>query len=367
MKNFNLGKFKSFPTIKSPFFYGKVATAILASSLILTGCSNLSEDQPINPSLGLEQQRVQLVQPQAELFKLSAKLNENLDGYEIAEGARKDNGSAKNRFNISLVFQDLGGLLPSATERQIQVFEEAAARWEKIIIKDVPSITAVGGVVPSAFQGFPAIVQEGGTIDDILIEVVLAGIDGPGGILGAAGPNFIRNVDNLTVTGFMFFDVADLDDLETLDLFDEVIVHEMGHVLGIGTLWDFERALIQPGQGGFPYFDGRWGNQFWKNEGGKEFLPIEFRGGQGTAFSHWDEVILNNELMTGFINLGENPLSRITAGSLRDLGYGTSMAAEKYDLPKGSQGIESLRQSDQGIDIASMEQLRGPIGIIEVK
>jgi hypothetical protein len=26
---------------------------------------------------------------------------------------------------------------------------------------------------------------------------------------------------------------------------DEVIVHEMGHVLGIGTLWNFGRQLLQ--------------------------------------------------------------------------------------------------------------------------
>ena len=36
----------------------------------------------------------------------------------------------------------------------------------------------------------------------------------------------------------MFFDVADLYFLEELDLFEEVIVHEMGHVLGVGTLWN---------------------------------------------------------------------------------------------------------------------------------
>ena len=63
-------------------------------------------------------------------------------------------------------------------------------------------------------------------------------------------------------------------------------------------------------------------NVFWNAEGGEFELPIENIGGPGTAGGHWRESLLRNELMTGFLNLGENPLSRITAGSMRDLGYG---------------------------------------------
>ena len=85
-------------------------------------------------------------------------------------------GNDRGRFNISLKY-----IVP-ATDAQKQVFEDAAARWERIIIKDVPSFT---GALPSAFTGFPDIE---GTIDDIIIEVALAPIDGPGGILGQAGP-----------------------------------------------------------------------------------------------------------------------------------------------------------------------------------
>jgi len=66
----------------------------------------------------------------------------------------------------------------------------------------------------------------------------------------------------------------------------------------------------------------RLANVFWNAEGGEFELPIENIGGPGTAGGHWRESLLRNELMTGFLNLGENPLSRITAGSMRDLGYG---------------------------------------------
>ena len=277
------------------------------------------------------------------------------------ERANNAAGVDQGRFNISLKF-----LLPP-TPRQEQVFSDAAGRWERIIIGDVPSFT---GTIPSAFVGFPPAVD--GTLDDIVIEVALAPIDGPGGILGQAGPQFVRTADFLTLSGVMFFDVDDLDFLESLDLFEEVIVHEMGHVLGIGTLWNtvpfgFDRTLLE-GSLDNPYFSGRKANVFWNAEGGTGLLPIEAEFGPGTAFGHWDEAALNNELMTGFLNLGENPLSRITAGSMRDLGYRSASVGEQYDLPRGTPGVdpdEAPASSGEGLNIASMETLLTPIGFVQ--
>ncbi len=270
-------------------------------------------------------------------------------------------GDDRGRYNITLSY-----LLPP-TPRQVEVFEAAAARWERIIIKDEPSFT---GTLPSAFFGFPPLV-DGGTVDDIIIEVALAPIDGPGGILGQAGPRFVRSNDFLTLSGVMFFDVADLDFLEQLDLFEEVIVHEMGHVLGVGTLWNVSPAFDRTLRGGTddaPYFLGRKANVFWNAEGGTLELPIEGDFGPGTRFGHWDEAALNNELMTGFLNLGENPLSRITAGSMKDLGYGSASVGEAYDLPKGTPGVAAkTAESGEGLHIAEMEELLPPIGIVNMK
>lgn len=279
-----------------------------------------------------------------------------IDG--VAEDALKTTqspGPDRGRYNITLKY------LVDVTDRQRVVFESAAARWERIIIKDVPSFT---GTIPSAFIGFPPAID--GTLDDIVIEVVLAPIDGPGRILGQAGPRFVRNSDDLTLSGVMFFDVADLGFLDELNLFEEVIVHEMGHVLGIGTLWNFRRSLRE-GPASNPYFDGKKANVFWNAEGGLDELPIENMGGPGTAGGHWSESLLRNELMTGFINLGYNPLSRITAGSLSDLGYGAASVGEQYDLPKGTPGVDiddAAKQSDQGLNIAEMEELLEPIGVV---
>jgi hypothetical protein len=50
-------------------------------------------------------------------------------------------------------------------------------------------------------------------------------------------------------------------------------------------------------------------------------VPVENTGGPGTRGSHWRESVFGNELMTGFIDAGSNPLSAVTAASLRDEGY----------------------------------------------
>ena len=48
--------------------------------------------------------------------------------------------------------------------------------------------------------------------------------------------------------------------------------------------------------------------------------PVEDEGGEGTACGHWDEQCFVDELMTGFSS-GSLPMSRVTVGSLEDLGY----------------------------------------------
>ncbi|TMM57286.1 hypothetical protein FEE95_12430 [Maribacter algarum] len=327
------------------------------SSLLLTSCSEetLPDETVAVPSS--QELTIALKTPSPDPIIID---DLGTDALKTTQAPGVDRG----RFNITLSY-----LLPP-TPRQVEVFEAAAARWERIIIKDEPSFT---GTLPSAFEGFPPLVDEG-VVDDIIIEVALAPIDGPGNILGQAGPRFVRTDDFLTLSGIMFFDVADLDFLEELDLFEEVIVHEMGHVLGVGTLWNinapdfnFSRNLLA-GTFEQPYFAGRKANVFWNAEGGTLELPIEGDFGPGTRFGHWDEAALNNELMTGFLNLGENPLSRITAGSMKDLGYGSASVGESYDLPKGTPGVAAKSSnSEEGLHIAGMEELLQPVGFVNMK
>ena len=337
-------------------------------SLFVISCSE-EQVQPISEQVETNQaQEFSLIKPNnKELIQLEAK-----SGDDLSKRATQAAGDDRGRFNISFRY------LSSTTERQREVFEAAAARWERSIIKDLPSV--FGEEIPSAFatSGVPPIITaDEGIIDDLVIEVVLAPIDGPGNILGQAGPRFIRVPELTTISGIMYFDVEDLATLEEFDLFEEVIVHEMGHVLGVGTLWNIfapqfgiDREL-RLGPNSDPYYAGKQANVFWNAEGGLYELPIENEGGAGTRLSHWREADLNNELMTGFLNLGYNPLSRITAGSLEDLGYGTANVGEQYDLPRGTEGVDPDNLSEpemgEGLHIAEMEELLQPVGVVKIK
>ena len=136
----------------------------------------------------------------------------------------------------------------------------------------------------------------------------------------------------------MEFDSADLAQLEQNGRLVDVITHEMGHVLGIGTVWR-QKDLITGSGSNDPRFTGRgatteYNRIFGRNESS---VPIANTGGQGTREAHWRESIFGNELMSGFLNSGvENPLSRITVASLGDIGYQVDLSAADPFSPQGS-------------------------------
>lgn len=79
----------------------------------------------------------------------------------------------------------------------------------------------------------------GGSADNpagrLLISSALEEIDGVGGVLGSAGPNNVWNACNtISFEGAMMFDIADIAQLENQGTFEGVILHEMGHVIGVG-------------------------------------------------------------------------------------------------------------------------------------
>jgi Leishmanolysin len=216
-------------------------------------------------------------------------------------------------YNIEVRF--LGGL----TTAQKEAFTSAAERWGQIISADVPSVTLAG--------------EE---IDDVLIFARGSAIDGPSGILGQAGPRQVRPDSFLPAVGMMEFDTADLARMELDGSLENVIFHEMGHVVGLGTIWELKGLLSGAGTIN-PVFTGESAmREFATLIGADEPTPVPVAntGGPGTRDSHWRETIFANELMTGILNPGPNPVSRITVAAMEDLGYSVSFdAAEDFDLP----------------------------------
>ncbi|WP_169730702.1 leishmanolysin-related zinc metalloendopeptidase [Calidithermus chliarophilus] len=228
-------------------------------------------------------------------------------------------------YNITLNF------VGSPTGNQKAAFNAAAARWQQVITKGLPEQKLQ---IPAndCGDGFPA---HNVTVDDLFIDAAVVDIDGPGGVLAQAGPCYARDADDLPYYGVMMFDSADLEQLEADGQLQDVIFHEMGHVIGYGTLWNYERSLLVGAGTSDPRFVGANAVREWRALGGAGDVPVENTGGQGTRDSHWRESVFQTEIMTGYLDAGViNPLSRVTIGSLQDLGYTVNYAAaDPYDLP----------------------------------
>ncbi|MEM7711852.1 MAG: leishmanolysin-related zinc metalloendopeptidase, partial [Pseudomonadota bacterium] len=150
-----------------------------------------------------------------------------------------------------------------------------------------------------------------------------------------AGPTVLRPGSELPLTGVMEFDEADTFALEQDGRFEDVVAHEMAHVLGFGTLWA-RQGLVSGSGGADPRFTGPAASREWAAldpEGGTN-VPIANTGGAGTREGHWRELVFGDELLTGFLSGADRPLSRLSVAAFEDMGYDVDYgAADAYVLP----------------------------------
>jgi hypothetical protein len=118
----------------------------------------------------------------------------------------------------------------------------------------------------------------------------------------------------------MQFDSADAAYYQSLGLFDDIVTHELAHVLGFGGLWNYgANPLVSADQ-----YTGSAGlNAYREISPGATYIPVETTGESGTVGAHWSEALFDNELMTGWID-SSNYLSKFSVASLGDLGYAVS-------------------------------------------
>jgi len=196
------------------------------------------------------------------------------------------------------------------------LFDSAAERWEQIIIADIPDMQT----------------ETYGLIDDLLIEASINYIDGPGETLAEAGADILRPDSGIPSHGVMLFDSSDIASMEEIGSLENVILHEMGHVLGFDH-FIFNRLDLSSG---FNY-SGEHAVSAYRtliNDPSVNYVPLETGGEEGTAGSHWSEAVFDAELMTGYV--GDStllPISLVTVGALEDLGYTVDYSqADSYTL-----------------------------------
>lgn len=248
-------------------------------------------------------------------------------------------GFVPGTFDIDVILVDsIGPELQAA-------FENAAQWWMTILadneLPDIPTgqIGQIGcaGVVSD---------KQVAMIDDLIMVIATPVIDGPRGILAGATPCAVHQESMLPFMGIIRFDLADLEwllDGGHVDDLEELILHEMGHVLGIGSIWTDFGLLREPSLGGpagaDTHFAGPLAIAAFDSAGGKNHegakVPVENQAGPGSGDSHWRQSVFLTELMTPFASIGNtDPLSAITIQSLADLGYTVrSDLADPYTVP----------------------------------
>eukprot|EP00035_Acanthoeca_spectabilis_P028276 m.469880 g.469880 ORF g.469880 m.469880 type:complete len:1136 (+) comp29188_c0_seq1:433-3840(+) len=239
---------------------------------------------------------------------------------------------------------------PSPTE--LAAFDDAATTWESLI----PEL-ADGA-------GHGAQHTSGGEWR-ITIDADIRAIDGPSQTLGFAGPQagwYLYGTSGLrypvVTTGTMVFDSADTSTLENEGVFADVILHEMGHCLSIGTWWPL--LPIPPIDNGYTYAAAHASSAYCREVGnagsfcdGIYSIPIERGGGAGTELGHWDEpdngnapdnrsvvreghtLNLRNEALTGWLN-APLFLSAFTCKALQDSGFQCVACVDQSDCLDGS-------------------------------
>ena len=177
------------------------------------------------------------------------------------------------------------------------------------------------------------------TIDDLVIFAMVTPIDGVGKVLASAGPCVLRTQSRFPVIGIMRFDSDDIGALSSNGRLPAVVLHEMLHVIGIGTLWRTRDMLVGSNTVD-PRFIGLLAAGQCVTSGGLTDcsdgrVPVENLGGSGTAEVHWRESVFDREVMTGFVESNADmPFSSISIASLQDLGYVINLlSADPFQVP----------------------------------
>lgn len=282
---------------------------------------------PIYPHEGLE------LRGESELFlphDLIAFGPSSFGRPSHAGGGSKQAGGGGNNDDPEVLSSYTSGGSPDTSYNITVKFKggEWTADLQKAFIDASDWISSVieADVVDAFFRGK--------VIDDLHIDATVQAIDGTGGVLGQAGPTAIRQAqyDYLPAKAAMTFDVADATDLLSGSLagyWGAVVLHEMLHSVGVGTIWDLQ-GLIGGSGTVAPTFTGENAVLAYQDLfSGSGDVPLEYGFGPGTDYSHWDEDTFDNELMTGFIDtnadtvtgLDTNYISGMTVASLVDIGY----------------------------------------------
>ncbi len=255
---------------------------------------------------------------------------------------------------------------PSLVMRNLR---RAVERWQRIVEQtDLPETVVSANDDLECFG-----VRPGFRVADIEDLLVLATVttDVNPTLLAQGGVCRIRDGLNLPLVAVVKVNEAKLD--RVLDYGLTVSLHQIGHALGIGTIWEGLGLLRNPSRNGNrgadTHFVGPLAIAAFDAAGGMAYtggakVPVENARSEDSNDSHWRTSVLQNEVMTSSAGLGSasSPLSAISIQALADFGYTVDVSlADPYTVPLPSAAI-----AEPAADLIGLgnDMLRGPIRVI---
>ena len=260
-----------------------------------------------------------------------------LEFYEIEATAPPED----NEFNIELVFVE-GAFFD---RRQRLVIELAVQRWEQVIVGDLENrvysserpLTHDGGWSGISYH----ITDE---VDDV--RVFVGSVNNAELAWGTGGAMHYRRGTYFPITGAVVINEYYINKIERENSLYSLVLHELGHVLGFGSLWDNNADFLkEPSQeisGADTYFSGPRAIQTFNRLGGWNYqgnkVPVENDPDTGTSRDgHWRESVFGAELMSTYTDGNREPFSEITIAAFEDMGYVVDYSqADRYRLPRSA-------------------------------
>lgn len=242
--------------------------------------------------------------------------------------------SAASAFDVDVRFvsSDVPQVVREATAM-------AVARWRQIIVGDLPDTRVT---LPAGRCGplQPALDEE--LVDDAILFVSVVPL--PPGVAAVGGPCHLRPDGSRLPTVMQVRIKEDevqnwLKEPDRVSDHASLLVHEIGHALGIGTLThEMSRGMLEGFGGADPIFTGPRAREAYLAAGGAASgarpVPV-------TTDGHLRPPFLAHDVMTN-VGSGMAQITSVSAAILQDLGYSVN-PGRAFLLPVLPAGISLLR------------------------